>query len=101
LISGVRQANKAVDAEYQFGINYKGNPRQRGVAFRAMYPPQYWVDRSKADFYFSSNKKLADQVRADPSLKFKIGNQTARQYFDKNYRSIGGAAGVLNLVGGM
>lgn len=101
LISGVRQANKAVDAEYQFGINYKGNPRQRGVAFRTMYPPQYWVDRSKADFYFSSNKKLAEQIRAYPSLKFNIGNQTARQYFDTNYRSIGGAAGVLNLVNGM
>jgi len=101
LISGVRQANKAADAEYQFGINYKGNPRQRGVAFRETYPPQYWVDRSKADFYFSNNKKLADQIRANPSLKFNIGNQTARQYFDKNYRSIGGAAGVLNLVNGM
>jgi hypothetical protein len=98
LISGVRQANKAVDAEYKFGVDYKGNPRERGIAFRKRFPPQYWVDRSHADFYFSNNKKLAGQIKADPSLKFKIGNQTARQYFDTHYRSIGGANGVLNLI---
>ena len=101
LISGVRQANKAVDAEYRFSVDYKGNPRLRGDAFRKAYPPRYWLERSKADFYFSNNKKLAAQIKADPSFNFKIGGQTARQYFDKNYAGIGGAAGVFNLVSGM
>jgi hypothetical protein len=103
LISGVRQANAATNAEYAFGVGFKGNPRQRSIEFRNKYPPEYWVKRSKADFEFSQpdKKNIVDSIKKDPSMQFKIGNMTARQYYDKYYRGIGGAAGVFNLVNGM
>jgi uncharacterized protein YukE len=104
LVSTIRQANRAAHAQYDFSISYKGNPRERPGAFSAKFPPSYWQKRAELDYQMNDpkNKALADMIRKQPDLNFKMPgrNETARQYYDKHLKSIGGSQTVIDVLNG-
>ena len=104
LVSSIRQANRASHAQYEYALNYKGGDYRRMYSdFNRTYPPEYWNARVKADQHFSrpENRWVVEAAKKDPKMNFKIKGMRASDYFNKNYRGIGGAAGVLNVFQGM
>jgi hypothetical protein len=104
LVSSIRQANRATHAQYEYALNYKGDDYRRMYSdFNRTYPPEYWNARVRADQHFSSpeNRWVVEAAKKDPKMNFKIKGMKASDYFNKNYRGIGGAAGVLNIFQGM
>jgi hypothetical protein len=107
MIATVRQANRAAYKQAEFATENRGKirPYDLPLAFEKKYPPEYWLKRGKLDYQMGKpeNKALVDMIRKQPDMNFKMPgrNETARQYYDKNARSIGGSRGILEILNGM
>jgi hypothetical protein len=102
MIATIRQANRAAHKQAEFARSFSGSPYDLALEFNKKYPPQYWVKRGTLDYQMSDpkNKALADMIRQQPDMNFKMPgrNETAREYYDKHLKNIGGSQAVLDVL---
>ena len=102
MIATIRQANRAAHKQAEFARSFSGSPYDLKLEFAKRYPATYWVKRGTLDYQMSDpkNKALADMIRQQPDMNFKMPgrNETAREYYDKHLKSIGGSQTVLDVL---